>query len=61
MTRRILLVAALSLARALPAAETRWNPVSPDSSPDPTVWRASDGTWYSTSTSLKLLTSVDGV
>ena len=61
MTRRILLCVALLLAVPIPAAEARRNPVSPDSSPDPTVWRAPDGTWYSTSTSLKLLTSADGV
>lgn len=37
------------------------NPITAGPSPDPTVWRAEDGTWYSTSTALKLLTSADGV
>ena len=36
------------------------NPVWEASFPDPTTWRAPDGTWRATSTSLKILKSGDG-
>ena len=50
-----------ALAATLCAGGAQMNPVTSGSSPDPTVWRDEGGTWYSTSTSLELLTSADGV
>ncbi len=35
------------------------NPVHPASTPDPTCWRAPDGTWRLSSTSLRILRSAD--
>lgn len=47
-------VGAAASAFALPT-----NPVFPESTPDPTCWRAPDGTWRLASTSQKILKSKD--
>ena len=51
-------IAAALMAAGVPSAVPR-NPVYPRSTPDPTCWRAPDGTWRLSSTQQRILRSSD--
>jgi len=55
MAKSIQMAPLLAVFAALSAAGAVEAPVWSEDFPDPTTWRAPDGTWYASSTTLKII------